>query len=288
MKMITGALCVVLSVVCTLRAADPLSLTPTYVDEPLPSSSPVPPPPVQEGETNTASPFAPHDPDKLYWNVRLGGWALSLRGTVGVRDLTTGVDLDFDELFDNLNFAAMPSFQLSKGNWLLMFNGLYSNLEDDLQISGPLGHDRGADVTAKMGIIDVGVGYTLLRGTTTLGVPMTVAPVIGGRWTYLDLEINPDVLATRSGNRGWFDPYFGAVATIGLTRTLDLQIAGNVGGFGVGSDFTWAFQTMLEWHFAKHVSFDLGYRVLSWDYELENFKWDTTLQGPWIGISINN
>jgi len=258
----------------------PLSLVPIYADE-QPTTAP-------EGERNTASPFAAHDPDKLYWNARLGGWALSLKGTVGVGDLSTGVDLSFNELIDNTSFAVMPSFQFSKGNWLLAVNGLYAQLEDSTHFTGPLGIRRGADVTVNMGIIDVGVGYTLLRGPTTLGVPMTIAPVIGGRWTYLDLEVNPEVLDTRSDSRAWFDPYVGAAATIGLTDKLDWQIAGNVGGFGVGSNFTWAFQTMFEWHFSRHVSFDVGYRVLAWDYDLSNFKWDTTLQGPWIGISINN
>jgi hypothetical protein len=272
------ALVVLSGSLASAQAVRPYSLS----DEPTTATA------VPEPETNTASPFATYDPDKLYWNARLGVWGMSLAGTVGVRGLSTNVDMSFDELIDNTNIAAMPSFQFSKGNWLLAVNGLYANLEDDFHITGPLGHGRGADVTSNIGVVDIGVGYTLFRGQTTLGVPMTVAPIIGGRWTYLDLEVNPDVIATRSANRAWFDPYFGATATFGVTPKLDWQIAGNVGGFGVGSDFTWAFQTMLEWHFSSHVSVDLGYRVLAWDYDLDNFKWDTTLQGPWIGISINN
>jgi hypothetical protein len=263
---------------CPAQTSRPYSLS----DEPTTATA------APEPDTNTASPFAAHDPDKLYWNARLGVWGMSLAGTVGVRGFSTGVDASFDDLIDNTNIAAMPSFQLTKGNWLMAINGLYAQLEDSGHVIGPLGIRRGADVTSTMGVVDVGVGYTLLREKTTLGFPMTVAPVIGGRWTYLDLEVNPEVIDTRSGNRAWFDPYVGATATIGVTRLLDWQIAGNVGGFGVGSDFTWAFQTMLEWHFARHASLDLGYRVLAWDYDLDNFKWDVTLQGPWIGISINN
>lgn len=243
-----------------------------------------------EHETNTHSAFANYDPDKLYINSRLGMWGMSLAGHVGVRGFSTGVDASFNDLIDNTNIAAMPSFQFSKGNWLLAVNGLYAQLEADGHVTGPLGNELGATATQNMGIVDVGVGYTIFRGKTTLGNPITFAPVIGGRWTYLDLEVNPDgnILNTQSGNRAWFDPYFGATGTIGLTEKLDWQIAGNVGGFGVGSEFTWAFQTMLEWHFSSHVSMDVGYRVLAWDYDLSNFKWDTTLQGPWIGISINN
>ena len=230
-----------------------------------------------------------YDPDKLYFTLRLGVWGLALSGDAGVGPLSTGVSMDFSDLIKDTNLAAFPSFELSKGNWVVAVNGLYANLSDSEHLTGPLGNGRGADVSANIGIVDVGLGYTIIRSKTTLGAAaFTLTPAIGGRWTYVDAEINPDNFPTESKSRNWFDPYIGLQAVVGLTRTLDWRTAGTVGGFGVGSQFTWSAETMLEWHFSKHVGLDVGYRVLSWDYDVNNFQWDITMQGPWIGISINN
>jgi hypothetical protein len=228
-----------------------------------------------------------YDPDKLYITTRLGVWGMSLSGDTGVKNLSTSVSASFEDLIQNTNFAAFPSFELSKGNWVLAINGLYANLSDEERFTGPLGVRRGVDVTANMGVVDVGIGYTIVRGTTTTGAPFTLTPAIGGRWTYIDLEINPLNAETRSANRSWFDPYIGLVGVVGITRKLDWRNAGTIGGFGVGSQLTWTAETMLEWHFSEHVGLDVGYRVLSWDYDLSGFKWDMTLQGPWIGLSFN-
>ena len=35
------------------------------------------------------------------------------------------------------------------------------------------------------------------------------------------------------------------------------------------------------------VGLDVGYRVISWNYDLSSFLWDMTIQGPWIGLSFN-
>jgi len=228
-----------------------------------------------------------YDPDKLYMTARLGAWGISLSGKTGVRNLEASVNESFSDLIDDANFAAFPSFDISKGNWLLAFNGLYANLSESEHIAGPLDHGFGADITENMGIVDVGIGYTIVRATTTTGNPITLTPMIGGRWTYLDLEVDPENLPSRSVNRGWFDPYIGLQCTVGLTRNLDWRAGGTVGGFGVGSQFTWSAATMFEWHFSEHVGLDIGYRVLAWDYDLGDFKWDMTLQGPWIGLCVN-
>ena len=63
----------------------------------------------------------------------------------------------------------------------------------------------------------------------------------------------------------------------------------NVGGFGVGSDFTWNAQAYLGYRttvFGRQTTFLFGYRALYQDYHHHNFEWDVTMHGPVIGTAV--
>lgn len=241
---------------------------------------------VRAAENDAAAAADAYDAEKLYITTRLAMWGISLSGDTGIRDFTTSVNDSFEDLLKDTNLAAFPSFELSKGNWVLALNGMYADLSSSEHITGLLGNGRGADISTTLGVADVAIGYTVIRANTTLGAPITLTPAIGGRWTYVEGEINPENFASRSDSRAWFDPYIGLQGVVGLTKNLDWRTAGTVGGFDVGSQFTWSVETMLEWRFSKRVGLDIGYRVLSWNYDRDNFVWDMTIQGPWIGLSF--
>ena len=143
---------------------------------------------------------------------------------------------------------------------------------------------RGGDIEMTMGVFDFGVGYTLVR-TEVGSLPLTITPMVGALVTYTKLELNPNLGDTQDKSRSWVDPYVGAQVVLGLTKDLDWRSAAAVGGFGVGSDLMWAAGTYVDWHFAQNWELNVGYRAVSWDYDQDDFKWDVTFQGPWIGIT---
>jgi len=57
-----------------------------------------------------------------------------------------------------------------------------------------------------------------------------------------------------------------------------------VGGFGVGSEFTWNLVGTLQYHLSRTVSLGVGYRALDIDYEqgsgASRFKFDVLMHGP--------
>jgi hypothetical protein len=78
-------------------------------------------------------------------------------------------------------------------------------------------------------------------------------------------------------------------AGLGLTERWSLSLAGDVGGFGVGSDLTWAAQGILGYRLPLgrfETILGVGYQALSWDYEDNAFGWDVTQQGPIVGGTI--
>ncbi|MGD8962308.1 MAG: hypothetical protein PVH43_07320, partial [Desulfobacterales bacterium] len=80
-----------------------------------------------------------------------------------------------------------------------------------------------------------------------------------------------------------------------LSEHWTLSLLGNVGGFGVGSDFTWEtlggigyrFRLFSKENNARAVG---GYRAVYQDYTdgsgNDKFEWDVTLHGPILGLVI--
>lgn len=68
--------------------------------------------------------------------------------------------------------------------------------------------------------------------------------------------------------------------------------SGNVGGFGLVSDFTWGLQGGVGYHFNDRVALHLQYKATGVDYDngksgQSAFSYDTVTHGPLMGIAIN-
>jgi hypothetical protein len=224
--------------------------------------------------------------DDFHLVGRLGLWGTAMSGDVGVKGLTVPADASFSDLFDNLNFGAFGGVDATKGNWAFSLNFMYSVLSDEVNVLDGRGK---IDTSMNMAVIDMGIGYTIFNGRSTIGdMPISLTPAVGARWTFLSTELNPQNFDTLSDSIYWIDPYVGGRIVVGLTRALDWRTGGTVGGFGIGSQFAWLVESYLDWHFAENWELNIGYRCMSYDYEDgSDFVFDETLQGPWLGISYH-
>ena len=64
---------------------------------------------------------------------------------------------------------------------------------------------------------------------------------------------------------------------------------GDIGGFGVGSDFAWHVTAFAVWNFFDYATLMLGFRYLDVDYDDGNgagrFLWDVSESGPAAGLA---
>jgi hypothetical protein len=88
----------------------------------------------------------------------------------------------------------------------------------------------------------------------------------------------------------WVDPILGMRGRLPIGEKWSLEGYGDVGGFGVGSDFTFLVQARVSWQASRVLRVGLAYRVLYQDYEtgsgLERFKWNVTTQGPLLALGM--
>ena len=208
-------------------------------------------------------------------------WAIAIDGDLGVRGRTSTVSVELGDIWDNL-----------EGVFTVRFNGLYKNkygfVFDYNYLD--LGTDKAtdlvnADVDFKSQIINLGGIYRFLSGDNTLDA------VAGIRYTKIDSGITLNNLGQRlDGDQDWIDPIVGLRYNYAFSEKWSLQFYGDIGGFGVSSDFTWQGLALIDFQPWKNVAFVAGYRGIGTDYETgsgtNKFVYDATVHGPLIGIDI--
>ncbi|HSP18147.1 MAG TPA: hypothetical protein VLQ79_01435, partial [Myxococcaceae bacterium] len=118
--------------------------------------------------------------------------------------------------------------------------------------------------------------------------------VLGGvRYTSLSTTVNTfGPLGTREAKvtKGWVDPLVGAQIFVPFSKAVQLQVRGDIGGFGVGCSFTWQGLVRINWRASKAIRVGVGYRVLDQNYESgsgsDRFKWNVLTQGPLVAAGV--
>lgn len=231
------------------------------------------------------------------WEFRVAPyfWFVSMDGNVTVKGQKSDVDTDFSDIWDELNIAGMVTFDARKGNWGFLGDVIYADLGKSKSVGG-----IDIDPTVKLAWVSAGGFYRLgtwkLSDAAGKDVPaVTVDGLFGARYTHIDVNLDIKGFPNRSGNKNWLDPLVGARAFFDLSEHWTLSLHGNVGGFGVGSDFTWETLGGIGYRFrffskennARAVG---GYRAVHQDYTdgsgNDKFEWDVTLHGPILGLVI--
>ena len=225
-------------------------------------------------------------------------WALALESDAMVKGVDSQVDMSFSDIWDTLDIAFMGDFEARKGRIGFFVNGLYSKISDQEDTRFAT-----LKVNVELDVVSFGAYYRL--GPHALGDdgggsgPVLVTDlIVGGRYTYLDLDTFGSILAVpvnAEGSRDWLAPIIGVRTFWDLSPKWSLVLAGDIGGFGIESDLQWAATALFGYSFhffGEHDSqFYFGYRVIDQDYEdgsgADRFAWDTTLKGPVLGLAMH-
>ena len=205
----------------------------------------------------------------------------SMSGTVGVGSLETQIDVPSSSIFENLKFAALVDYRGEAPTWAVAADVVYMNL-------GKAGSSDGGRVAA-----DVGAEELIVDLAWALRFSKSYEVLLGARYTGLKTTATltgPQGVREAKANQGWVDPVVGMQAFLPLSKALQLQVRGDVGGFGIGCDFTWQATARLNWQLSRTFRLGVGYRWLDQDYETgtggDSFKWDVQTQGPLIAAGV--
>ena len=211
------------------------------------------------------------------FDVSLYGLAVGMSGEIGIGPVTTGVDVGLDDILNNLEFGFMGTVRAGYGPWAVTTEVLYMGLQ---------GSKNGVTAELDQWLVELSISYRVSK---------YIEPLAGARYNNLSGELRgPGILPTPripTGTQDWWDPIVGANLALPLGKGFSLNLRGDIGGFGVGSDFTWQVFPYVGWQFAKWGSLQLGYRWLSIDYETgsgkSRFMYDILNQGMQLGVTVH-
>ena len=225
--------------------------------------------------------------DEWSGNATLYGWLtwMEIEGTPDNGTGSTDVSLSLKDILEALKFTFMASGDVHYGRIGILQDLVYSNLGFGGHLDGPFASK--VDIDNKMLLSTTALGYQVYAEEGKL-----IEPFAGARYvsTKMDLKIKG---GGPLGNKvkgfvdvDWWDPVIGVRGKMPLTEKLDASGFTDIGGFGVGSKFTWEIYGGLDYNLSERLSANAGFRYMSINYEASDADVKLELYGPVLGLTL--
>jgi len=267
-------------IVASFVSATALLAQPAWAEEMPPA--PPPQPPAYQVVGSNCDPCCLTCPR---WTLSLGVWAWTIDGDVGAGGPTASVESDLGDTFEELELAWAGRLQYAVRNWRFQLGAFAGTLEDSIELGGV------SDV-AELNIwsVQATAGYVLAGGRTDCSP-------CAGTWCldayaglrYWDVEIDgPGAVGAAPGldvDDQWVDPIVGLHLEV-LWQRWAFVAEADIGGFGLGSEFSWSAMAAVGYRLNRDWGIHLGWRVLDVDRDENDFDFDATLSGPFLALSV--
>lgn len=261
-----------------------------------------------------------HAQEKSDWSFSVTpyAWLMGTTGSLTAQGQTVDVNAGVTDMFGKTDtlVALMANVEARHDKWAFALDTVYTKMvatpafatQRDPKPWLSFSAQAGANVSSTLVILDGTVSYEVWQPT-----PQTKVDALAGLryWhtsTNMDFAFNATGTINGPGNIGlsrdggfalastgtmdWADPVIGVVVRHEIAPHHNLRFRGDLGGFGVGSQFTWQTFGGYAYEFSSGPtswSAVLGYRALGIDYTAGNgadFRsMNMVLHGPVLGMS---
>lgn len=221
-------------------------------------------------------------------------WLANTDTTLSYRDRSRSTSIRAADALKNFQGGGTFRLGLNNGEWGAFADLFFINLGDTINV-GPLGNvplrtevdNRIWQVAGTYRLVDKeNFEFDLLAGARgyNIDVDVTVEPFVGPGGVF--------AFPGRSLSRGldFVDPIIGGMAKWELSEKWAFDMYGDLGGFGVGSDFTYRLGAGFDYNFNKTVSARAGYTMLNFDHTtgsgIDQLRYQTTMYGPNLGLKF--
>jgi hypothetical protein len=227
------------------------------------------------------------------------GWQFNLVGYAWLPSVTGSITVRGHEAQDNASFTDI----VRKSDSLLAYMSRFEAQKDPFGVFVEpiwmrIGVGSKADIlisnlTTELTYVEFGGFYRALQGVAgPANRHWFVDALAGGRYTNLSMSASLNDGSSPSQSKSWVDPFIGARVRLEMTPTWDFQLRGDIGGFGVGSQFSWNLVALIGHRFALFgtaAEAIAGFKALEQDYRTGSgdraFRWNNILWGPVVGLS---
>jgi hypothetical protein len=221
--------------------------------------APVPAPPQASGPIAGTS-----QDDEWHLSVSPYLWFPGVHGTIGAFDRDAGFKASPADLLSNFRFGLMGTVEARRNRLLIPIDMMWIRLGDDRALPFPNLGATSANMKATEFILTPKIGIRLINGKMISADFLT-----GIRYWHFgeNLSFTPSVLGLNfSKSQDWVDPLVGGRIQMALSQKVVLTAAGDVGGWGTGSQLEYQVVGLLGYKLKPAMTLQAGYRYLYVDY----------------------
>ncbi len=210
-------------------------------------------------------------------------WAATTRGEIETpQGETVRIKQTFRDALKDLKFAALGTFEARHKHFIIVTDLIYLNL--------------GSSASARLGPIPLksNVDLKLLSSTNMIGYRvldrdlMFLDVFAGARITREELGIDltgPNRNFERDFSKTSVGPVLASRFRAPLGGRWGAALYGDIGGFGVSSDFSWQLMGNVQYDLSRHWRFAAGWRHYSVRDKRRGFDVHLRFDGPVAGVT---
>ncbi|HZX85135.1 MAG TPA: hypothetical protein VFF19_16305 [Reyranella sp.] len=260
------------------------------------------------------------DADAWRFQSAAYGWLIGVSGNMTARGQTVDVNASFFQVVDKSDSVAafMGYFEADKGKVGFYTDIVWTKLGFDKSLVSYRNPVPGVQasattnvaLTTTMTIIEAGGLYEVARWQNAPGSFTAIDALLGFRYWNNTADLNFNIIGSvdvaslgiergrtfsiaRNGGLDWVDPVLGLRLRHQFTPSQHLMVRGDVGGFGLASQFAWQAAAVYSyaWQFSGYgLGGLIGYRALGVSYVsgtgINTNGVDAVLHGPLVGFNI--
>lgn len=244
-------------------------------------------PPAEDTQAQTDSSSRDVPPASEVWHFAVSPylWFAGTHGTVGALFHNTSVHASAGDLLSHLNVGAMGAAEANYKRLVLSGDLVWVRISDSKALPAVGLGALSADVRLGQFFWTSKVGYRLVDQEK-----FKIDATTGVRYWHLGskLSFNPSRLGLNSsGSKDWVDPLVGGRIQTPLSKKVELNVVGDVGGWGTGSQLEYQVAGLLGYKLCPKWTVQAGYRYLDVNYRNRGFTFDTATSGVLFGTTIN-
>ena len=206
-------------------------------------------------------------------------WYSDVEFDVESDSLDISADADFDEVFNIMEYAVFVYGEARKDRW-----GFWGSLDLLSLNEDKIVQTFKADVEMDQTLFQIGAAYRIYDEGLKVDL-------LGGlRYTEIDVDVSAKNPVGRaiddSEDEDWIEPLVGARLINDWTDWWYSSLSFDVGGAGIGSDFTWQVFLSQGFRLSRNIDLRVGYRYLDIDYDHNGVSVETTTSGPLAGLAF--
>lgn len=212
-------------------------------------------------------------------------WFPGIHGTIGALGRDTGVSSSPVDLLSKFRFGFMGAMEFRNKRLLVPLDMFWVRIGDDKALPFPSLMATTAKVKGSEFILTPKIGFRVVDQEK-----FKIDALAGFRYWHFgeNVQFTPSNLNLNfSSSQNWVDPLVGGRIQVALTPRIAINVLGDVGGWGTGSQLDYQVAGILGYKIKPTWTLNAGYRYLYVDYRGASTTINLVTSGILFGITMN-